>query len=530
MGKETAIYVRRSVSDKGKGDNSLSIDSQKAECIKSLKEGEEYRIYCDDGKSAKDVKRRPAFLQMMSDAKDGLIERIIVKKYDRFSRNMRDYLNVTDELDGYGVGVFSLSEPFNTTTKEGRLMRNNLLSFAEFERETIAERVMDAYNTRAQETGFYQGGLMYYGFQSERRRVNGKVGSVLVPSDKAHVIQKAYDLYKNTNTSLLDVLNYFKDNKIDVSVPRKSVRGSERVREANNGMSNMDRSHFSKLLSSPLYVRADKDVYQYLVSKGYEIIDDVEAFDGVHGLFRHKRPHIKKASANVGEHFYIKVAYHEGLIDSETWLAVQDKKYHNQRVPNNAGGTNSWLVGLVKCKYCGYSLNIAYHWNRAKTMKYRYYNDNGFKKANGCVKYRLETKPEDVENAVFNAMKKRLEGIKIAKAERAKPDTEMENLKAEGIRIQDEIREYMDKLLKADDVLFEYIQERIKTLHTKKSEFEGKIRAKARKHKEIDTAPLDDPLSKWESLSTKEKHALAVTMIDIIYLSDEHGLEIEFSI
>ncbi|MCL2855965.1 MAG: hypothetical protein FWE21_10200 [Defluviitaleaceae bacterium] len=50
----------------------------------------------------------------------------------------------------------SLSEPFNATTKEGCLMRNNLLSFAEFERETVAERMKDACNTRAAETGFYQ--------------------------------------------------------------------------------------------------------------------------------------------------------------------------------------------------------------------------------------------------------------------------------------------------------------------------------------------------------------------------------------
>jgi len=114
---------------------------------------------------------RAAFMQMMADAKEGLIERIIVKKCDRFSRNMRDYLNVTDELDGYGVGIQSLSEPFNTTTKEGWLMRNNLLSFAKFERETIAERVTDAYNTRVQKTGFYQGGKIYYGYQPERRTI-----------------------------------------------------------------------------------------------------------------------------------------------------------------------------------------------------------------------------------------------------------------------------------------------------------------------------------------------------------------------
>ena len=88
-GKITAIYVRRSLSDKDKGNNSLSIDAQKEECIKYVGKGADYRIYCDDGKSGKDIAHRPAFQQMMSDARDGLIDKIIVKKYDRFSRNLR---------------------------------------------------------------------------------------------------------------------------------------------------------------------------------------------------------------------------------------------------------------------------------------------------------------------------------------------------------------------------------------------------------------------------------------------------------
>lgn len=206
MKKITAIYVRRSVSDKDKDNNSLSIDSQKAECIKSLNKGEDYRIYCDDGKSGKDIEHRPAFQQMMSDAKDGLIMRIIVKKYDRFSRNMREYLNVTNTLDSYGVSVTSLTEPFNTATKEGRMMRNNLLNFAEFERETIAARVADAYSTRSLETGFYQGGKVYYGYEPERRTVNGKNGTVLVPSDKAEIIKTAYQIYQNPDASLADII------------------------------------------------------------------------------------------------------------------------------------------------------------------------------------------------------------------------------------------------------------------------------------------------------------------------------------
>ena len=47
MKKITAIYVRRSVSDKDKDNDSLTIDSQIADCIKSLKKGEKYQIYCE---------------------------------------------------------------------------------------------------------------------------------------------------------------------------------------------------------------------------------------------------------------------------------------------------------------------------------------------------------------------------------------------------------------------------------------------------------------------------------------------------
>jgi DNA invertase Pin-like site-specific DNA recombinase len=269
----TAVYVRRSVSDKDKGNNSLSIASQEADCVKSLREGERYQVYCDDGKSAKNEKDRPAYMQMTADAKNGLIKRILVKKYDRFSRDLRDYLNITDEFDRYGVAVTSLTEPFNTETKEGRMMRDIVIRFAQYERETIAARVADAYVTRSLETGFYQGGKIYYGYEPQRQTVNGKTGSVLIPGDKADVVRAAYNLYKNPGVSLSDVINHFREKGIAVCDSGK----------------NMDRSRFSLLLKSPLYVMANAEVYQYLISKGYEAVDPPEAFDGVHGLFRHKR-------------------------------------------------------------------------------------------------------------------------------------------------------------------------------------------------------------------------------------------------
>jgi DNA invertase Pin-like site-specific DNA recombinase len=512
MQKITAIYVRRSVSDKEKGNNSLSIESQKADCVKHLDEGEEYRIYCDDGKSAKDVTHRPAFQQMMSDAKEGLFDKIVVKKYDRFSRNLREYLNITNTLDGYGVSVSSLTEPFNTATKEGRMMRNNLLNFAEFERETIAARVADAYSTRSVETGFYQGGKLYYGYIPERRTINGKTGSVLVPSELAEAVRTAYHLYKEPQFSLQDIVNYCRENNICMNRPSRRFE---------SGMTNMDRTHFSQILKSPLYVRADKEVYHHFASQGFEIIDDIEAFDGVHGLFRHSRK---------GEKDYIKVGYHEGLIDSETWLAVQDKKSQNVRIPKGNSNKYSWVTGLTKCGHCGLGIVLQYRFNVDKTKIWRYFSDNGAYRADGCVKKRLQTRPDEVEEIVYNAMKERLHSLEIAKKEKSKPDPEAENLKAEIIRADDEIRKLLDKLAEADTVLFDYIQERVKSLHEKKSVLEGKLRSKVRKHKAIDTAPLSDPMSRWDSLSNSEKHALAVIMIDVIYISDETGVDIRFSI
>jgi hypothetical protein len=325
-----------------------------------------------------------------------------------------------------------------------------------------------------------------------------------------------YQVYQEPETSLQDILDHCRKNNIDVNKSKKKKKDGTPQR------SNMDRSHISRLLESPLYVRADADVYQYRYSKGYDILDDVEAFDGKHGLFRHKREDGTE---------YIKVGYHEGIIDSELWLTVQDKKSHNQKIPNNGGGKNSWLVGIAKCKDCGYAVVIQARLKNGIVV-YRQFIDSGHYKAQPCPRGKGKTSinPDQVEEAVFTAMQERINSLVIAETQKDLPCSETENIKAEIIRVDGEIRELMDKLAKADEVLFTYIQDRIKALHAKKSDFEEKLRTKARKHREIDTSPLVDPMSRWETLTVDEKYSLASTMIDVVYISDNDGVEIVFSI
>ena len=156
--------------------------------------------------------------------------------------------------------------------------------------------------------------------------------------------------------------------------------------------------------------------------------------------------------------------------------------------------------------------------------------DTGAYRAAGCLSKRLKTRPDEVENAVFKAMKERIEQLEIAKKESEKPDSKTESIKADIIRLDTEISSLLDKLANADDVVFDYINKRIKELHTKKAALEESLRNQTRKHKKIDTSPLTEPLKNWDNLSVHEKHEVAMTMIDVIYISDTDGIDIHFSI
>lgn len=103
-------------------------------------------------------------------------------------------------------------------------------------------------------------------------------------------------------------------------------------------------------------------------------------------------------------------------------------------------------------------------------------------------------------------------------------------MRTEIIKVDEEIGKLMGRLADADDVLFSYIQDRVSKLHEQKSALERKLQTKTRKRKAIDTKPLEEPLKIWDSLTVQEKHNIAVMMIDVVYVSDENGVEVVFSI
>jgi hypothetical protein len=86
---------------------------------------------------------RPALRRLLADIEAERIDVVVVYKIDRLSRSLMDFAKLVEIFDRYDVTFVSVTQAFSTTTSMGRLTLNILLSFAQFEREVIGERIRD---------------------------------------------------------------------------------------------------------------------------------------------------------------------------------------------------------------------------------------------------------------------------------------------------------------------------------------------------------------------------------------------------
>jgi DNA invertase Pin-like site-specific DNA recombinase len=93
--------------------------------------------------------RRPALDKLWSDCRKRLIDAVIVYRYDRFARSLRQLVNALCEFDSLGIQFVSLHEGVDTSTPNGRLVFGIFARVAEFERELIRDRVRSGARARA---------------------------------------------------------------------------------------------------------------------------------------------------------------------------------------------------------------------------------------------------------------------------------------------------------------------------------------------------------------------------------------------
>ncbi len=169
-----AVYTRKS-SEEGLDMEFNSLDAQREACeaYVASQKPEGWVLVpgrYDDGGFSGGTLERPALKRLLADIEDGRVDVVVVYKIDRLSRSLMDFAKLVEVFDRNGVTFVSVTQSFNTTTSMGRLTLNILLSFAQFEREVIGERIRDKF-AASRKKGMWMGGHPPLGYDVRDRKL-----------------------------------------------------------------------------------------------------------------------------------------------------------------------------------------------------------------------------------------------------------------------------------------------------------------------------------------------------------------------
>lgn len=185
-----AIYTRKS-HEEGLEQEFNSLDAQR-ESAEAYIESQRMQGWLglpdryDDGGFSGGNMDRPALKRLLDDVDDGKVDVIVVYKIDRLSRSLLDFMKMIELFNEKGVSFVSVTQHFNTTDPTGRMFLGILITFAQYEREVIAERIRDKV-AAAKRRGKYCGGPAILGYDVDRE--NKKL---LTNPDEAPLVQHIF--------------------------------------------------------------------------------------------------------------------------------------------------------------------------------------------------------------------------------------------------------------------------------------------------------------------------------------------------
>jgi site-specific DNA recombinase len=168
-----AIYTHKS-SEEGLDQEFNSLQAQREACEAFDSQRHEgwvcLRAGYDDGGFSGATMDRPALQRLLADISAGRVDTVVVHKIDRLTRSLADFAKIVEILDCKGASFVSVTQQFNTTTSMGRLTLHVLLSFAQFEREVIGERIRDKI-AASKRKGMWMGGVPPLGYRVQDRKL-----------------------------------------------------------------------------------------------------------------------------------------------------------------------------------------------------------------------------------------------------------------------------------------------------------------------------------------------------------------------
>jgi site-specific DNA recombinase len=296
-----AIYTRKSTEEGlEKEFNSLDAQRATAEAYIASQQQEGWRCLperYDDGGFTGGNLDRPALQRLLEAIAAGQVDCVLVQKVDRLSRSLLDFARLMERFEQHQVAFVSITQQFSTATSVGRLILNVLLSFAQFERELIAERTRDKI-AAARRNGKWVGGLPLLGYD-----IDAKSAKLRVNEAEAARVRTIFALFLEHQT-LRSVLREL-DQRGWRTKRWRTRKGHER------GGRRFTRNHLRQLLSNVTYT----------------------------GQIRYRNE--------------IHPAEHPALIDPTTFTQAQALFQRNRQAAGLRLGQAPLLQGILYCRLCG---------------------------------------------------------------------------------------------------------------------------------------------------------------------------------
>ena len=242
--KRCAIYTRKS-HEEGLEQDYNSLDAQRDAAKNFIASQKANGWVClpesyDDGGFSGGNTNRPALQRMMADIQAGLIDIVVVYKIDRLSRSLVNFAELQTEFDKYGVSFVSVTQDINTSSSAGRMMLNILMTFAEYERTVIAERIRDKLSA-SKKRGKYVGGLLPLGYRGDPENMK-----MVIDHDEAKTVRLIFDEYLRTGSP----------KKVQRLLKTKGIKGREWVSKKGirHGGTPLTCAVIRKILQNPIYI------------------------------------------------------------------------------------------------------------------------------------------------------------------------------------------------------------------------------------------------------------------------------------
>ena len=472
-----AIYTRVST-DEGLAQDITSLDVQWAASEAFIKSQTSENWIClpdryDDGGFSGGNMERPALQRLLAHVEEERLDCIVVHRLDRFSRSLMDFSRMMDILDEHGVSFVSVTQPLNTKTSMGRLTLHMLLSFAQFEREIIAERTRDKI-AATRKLGKWTGGIPVLGYDIDRGG-----GKIHVNVDEAQRVQTIFNLYLEFGSMIPVVRELGRRgwaNKQWVAKKNAKVCGGKPI----------TKTVLFHMLTNVLYlgkVKYKDEIYE-------------------------------------GEH--------EAIVDKQVWDQVQERLHRNGRTggPEIRNKYGALLRGILRCKAC--DMGMAHTYTKKGAKRYRYYVCANAQQRGWETCPTKSVAAQRIEDAVVRHIRGAAQDPRVVQAAlaAARDDvngqieelkTERQTIRRSLLRVGGKAKELVKMPARKDEteetantrmmLELDNLRDQIEKLEARNKELDREIaRAEAQSVDEADlvrTVPLFDPI--WDELAPSEQ-------------------------